>query len=162
MLAARQAPDGALAAVLTPEPVAHDSEGRPQWNISRERRDALVMTLRRYYCWADSGRKHDPWASGADRASSLAERVRGSAPGSRPPGSYSPPDEVDATLLAVERALEVLPLPQRNLVRWKTWGDDGAKLTIVQIADRLQITDQACVTLWRVVSTKLHYRLGRL
>jgi hypothetical protein len=130
----------------------------PTWRrgLIREERLQLLIQLRRYFAWADGGRRADPWASGVARAQRYdAPRVVTSKPGSAGPGRAAEAEGADdAWLRDMDALITALPVHERALLRWKAL-PAGERPSTEDIAERWGCGPKAVQAVWRALSTRL-------
>jgi hypothetical protein len=140
----------------------HEEAGRAVYGLTRKQYADVRTACWRYFSWEASGRQADPWASGVARSSwSAGDRVKGSSPGSRPPVAAIEP-EPDSELVAIAQTLAAVPGWHRQVVKWKSYGDEGKPLSNEQIAERLGRGADSVKGAWAELAARLHYRMHRL
>lgn len=154
----RRPPPAVITRDYGPYPVLSND---PRNKMDQERWRVLMLALRRYYRWVDSGRAADPWASGVGQGQryDTPRVVKGPPVGGYGPGTASPPEE-PAELLEVDRVLERLPVHQQRLCRWKAVGDGGRPLTNDVIAGRLGLGPDAVKAEWARTATRVYWMLA--
>lgn len=126
----------------------------------------LLIHLRRYFAWVDSGRVHDAWlASGVARGQRYDRpHTKHHAPSAGYDAGQCAELDVDHTLRRIDDWLQTQRAQDREvihqLLRWKS-AQSGAetaqseRLSNAEIATRFRVSERMVATLWRDVSTAL-------
>lgn len=138
-------------------PLTTLGDGRGMLGLGVAERRALVLLMRRYYHWLNSGRKIDPWASGVGQGIKYDRPIvqHGPPPGGYGPGTASPPEPQDALLVRVDEIVTALPAHQRAMLRLR-YAD---RQTYDQLAEAMHAGVDWVKDEWRRLTTRLYYTI---